>query len=155
MKVEIRYPLPRKEIDALTRKRMEQVEITKQRARDTGIAKLVATVNSGRFDRHAQSEDKHVRKELAVHPATRLRSALAYFLPEARREYEEENEFPEHNMYPYYVRMGVMLREGDLEGALLVLHEMAKKNDAPLIPDSLNINTDYWADVRVIELGCQ
>jgi hypothetical protein len=43
----------------------------------------------------------------------------------------------------------------NLEGALLVLHEMAKKNDAPLIPDSLNINTDYWADVRVIELGCQ
>lgn len=153
MKVEIRFPLPVKEIDALTRKRMENLEIVKQRARDTGIASLIADVNSGRFDLLTRREDKHVRKELAIQPAARLRSALACFLPEAKRDYEEDNEFPEHNMYPYYVRTGRLLLNGNLEEALLVLHEMAKKNDAPLIPDSLNLNTDYWADVRVVEGG--
>jgi hypothetical protein len=86
---------------------------------------------------------------LKVHPIDRLAGLINEWMPGARQEWHDRDEYwvEGYQPYPYLLAMKQLIEKGDALNALRALNRM-NSDLGELTQETLDLRTDYWADVH-------
>jgi hypothetical protein len=98
---------------------------------------------------------RHIRAELALHPAERLRQSIAYWqAAESDEDPDDDHYMPELDLRPCLAEAKERLVAGNLEGAVIVLRNACTRMGS-VFPNDLDIiHGPTWADIVIENRRC-
>ena len=138
-------PLDSEGIQSVLTARLKRRADSHARALSMNLPKMTAYINSGRAEEIGAMKDRRLVSDLQLHPEQRLANMLLFRIPIEQNDKDEDTK--QFSMLEWLLRARDHLTSGDLDQALVELHNMKMALGSAIVPDSLNVDTDAWADV--------